>query len=193
MCLAVLLLAACSGEPERPDLIDARTTVADRTAKEDSADEETESSEYVEHTVEGVLLRKEEDMLNIEEARLQRTEQGDEREVIVRTTLKVPADYEDCFLMRESTWLDLEQSLEDDDVSDKQVFESPWGRRTLREEFYVDDEIVVIFSENPRPDPEATDVSEAPLYALCYTEVVSSSAGGRPTTWYDVSHVEETP
>lgn len=195
LCLAVLLLTACSAEPERPDRreSDARMTVADRTAKEGSATEETRSSRYVEYTVEGVLLRKEEGTLNIEEARLQRTEQGDAPEVIVRATVKAPADYEDCFLMRESTWLDLEQSLENDDVPGKQIFEHPWGRRTLREVFDVGDEVVVIFSESPSTDAEAEDVNGVTLYALCYTEVVSNSAGGQPTTYYDVSHVDETP
>lgn len=192
--LILLSLTACSTEPERPDRgeIDARTTLADSTAGDTRPGEDVDSM-HVEYTVDGVLLRTDEGVLNIEEATLRRTEQGDEPEVIVRTAIQAPADYENCLLMRESTWRDLQQSLEDDDVSGTQVFEHPWGRRTVREEFAVGNEIVVIFSQSFSPDAEMADVSSLTLYAFCYTEVVTSSAGARRTTWYDVSRVEGTP
>ena len=193
--LPLLSLTACSEEPERPDRgqIDARTAVAEGTAGREPAPGEDVDSVPVEYTVDGVLLRREEGVLNIEEATLRGTERGDEPEVIVRAALEVPADYEKCLLMRESTWRDLQQSLGDDDVPGTQVFEHPWGRRTVREEFRIGNEIVVIFSQSPNTDAEIADVRGLALYSFCYTKVVASSAGAQRTTWYDVSRVEETP
>jgi hypothetical protein len=195
LCLAVLLLTACSAESERQNRADsaAGQKGAGEIAPGGRHSSGAGSSDHVEYTVEGVLLRREEAVLNVEEARLQRTGRSGFLEVVVRTAVRAPANYENCLLMRESTWRGLERSFAEDDLPDKQVIEHPWGRRTVREEFAVGDEMVVVFSESQDQAAEATDAGEVPLYALCYTQVVASGVDGRRTTWFDVSRVGGTP
>lgn len=188
ICAAALLLSACSRETEAPDrgATDAGRGEGSGSVPARQASDAA-STGHAEYTVEDVLLRREAEALDIEEARLQRTQESGSREVVVRTAVRKPADYEKCLLMNEPTWRELERSFAEDDLPEKQVIAHPWGRRTLREEFVVGDRMVVVFSESAGAGGSEEVVE--PLYALCYSEV-TTGAGGRRTTYYDVSRVE---
>jgi hypothetical protein len=195
LCVAALLLTACSLETEGPDRAGTGTRANDAGGGASGSRRASGAGSpgYAEYTVEDVLLRREAAALDIEEARLQHAGASGSREVVVRTAVRAPADYENCLLMRGSTWRELERSFARDDLPDKQVIEHPWGRRTLREEFAVGDEMVVVFSESRDGDAGPTDAGDLPLYAMCYTEVTASGVDGRRTTWFDVSRVDGTP
>jgi hypothetical protein len=189
LCL-LLSLVACSEEPHEPERGETDDATQE-TAAEGFAPEETVASGYVERTVGGMVLREEESVLRIEEAELQRGERGDQ--IVVRAFGKGPADYRDCFLMEEETWLAVERAIESGDDSDvPRRLESYWVDGAATEEFSGDDTFVRIFREDPEPDGEAADPKETPFFALCFSDADPSIAG-RPPTRYDVAHVEGTP
>ncbi len=185
-----LLLVACSTEPDRPEKGETGDP-PQRTAPEGLRPEETVASGYVERTVGGMVLREEESVLRIEESELQRGEGGDQ--IVVRAFGKGPADYRDCFLMEEETWLAVERVIESGDYSQApQRLESNWADEAAIEEFSDGSTFVRIFREDPEPDGQAADPREIPFFALCYSGH-DPSVNGSPPMRYDVAHVEESP
>jgi hypothetical protein len=186
-----LLLVSCTSEPDRPERRETEDP-PQRTAPEGSSPEETVASGYVERTVGGMVLREEESVLRIEEAELQRGAGGDQ--IVVRAFGKGPADYRDCFLMEEETWLAVERVIESggDYSQAPERLESNWAVEAATEEFSHGDTFVRIFREDPDPDGETADPREIPFFALCYSGY-DPSINGNPPMRYDVAHVEETP
>lgn len=185
-----LLLVSCSSEPERPERRETGEP-PQRTAQESVGPEETVESGYVERTVGGMVIREEESVLRIEEAELQRGEGGDQ--IVVRAFGKGPADYRDCFLMEEETWLAVERVIEGGDYSEApERLESNWANEAATEEFSDGDTFVRVFREDPEPYGPAADPRETPFFALCYSGY-DPSVNGSPPMRYDVAHVEETP
>lgn len=186
-----LLLVSCTEEPDRPERREIEDPREETTAPEGFRPEETVASGYVERTVGGMVIREEESVLRIEEAELQRGEGGDQ--IVVRAFGRGPADYRDCFLMEEQTWLAVERAIEgEDDSQAPPRLQSNWADETATEEFSDGDTFVRVFEEDPEPDGEAADPREVPFFALCYSGY-DPSVNGSPPMRYDVAHVEETP
>jgi hypothetical protein len=197
LCLVFPLLDACEEEPKRPDSrkTDAAPpgTVAGSTASDKPSSEATAASGYVEHTVQGLVLREDEDVLRIEEAKLQRVGGGDEDEVYVEAVVKGPADDRDCFLMEGHDWFATKRVIETGDVShEPKRMESLWADELETEEFSSGDTYAEFFQEDEHPEEQAADPRKTPFFALCFKHVVPSGSE-RATTWYDVAHVEGTP
>ncbi len=191
-CLLVLL-AACSEQPDGPDRAQKRDTrerapltTAPRATPEASAG-------HVEHTVGGSVLHDDERVVSIEAAQLQRAEEG--AEIVVLATIRGSREYgRDCFLLEERAWLAMQRSLES----------GAWQRDALRNvEEWEDDAprspdvtsagsgYTKFFYEGS--DGEAPDPRKTPYFALCYKEDVAPDGGGGTMVWYDVAHVEGTP
>lgn len=185
-----LLLVSCTEEPDWPERRETEDP-PQRTAPEGFRPEETVDSGYVEHTVGGMVIREEESVLRIEEAELQRGVGADQ--IVVRAYGRGPADYRDCFLMEEQTWLAVERLIEGRDGSQAPPrLQSNWADETATEEFSDGDTFVRVFREDPEPDGHAADPREIPFFALCYSGY-DPSVDGSPPMRYDVAHVEETP
>jgi hypothetical protein len=185
-----LLLVSCSTEPDEPEKGETEDP-PQRTAPEGIRPEETVASGYVERTVGGMVIRQEESVLRIEDAELQRGGEGDQ--IVVRAFGRGPADYRDCFLMEEETWLAVERVIEGGDASQApERLESNWADETATEEFSDGATFVRVFREGPDPDGPAADPREVPFFALCYSGY-DPSINGSPPMRYDVAHVEETP
>lgn len=198
LCLVFPLLVACEEEPNRPDSrkTDAAspgTVAGDTTASAETSSEAAAASGYVEHTVQGLILRDDEDVLHIEEAKLQRVGGGDEDEVYVEAVIRGAAEDRDCFLMEGPDWFATKRVIETGDVSHEPGrMESLWADELSTEEFSSGTTYAEFFHEDEHPEGRAADPRETPFFALCFKHVVPSGAE-RATTWYDVAHVEGTP
>ena len=197
LCLVFPLLVACEEEPDRVDSrktdVAPPGTVAGDTTSAETLSEATGASGYVEHTVQGLILREDEDVLRIEEAKLQRVGGGDEDEVYVEAVVKGPAEDRDCFLMEGPDWFATKRVIETGDISHQpRRMESLWVEELATEEFSSGDTYAEFFQEDERPDGPAEDPRETPFFALCFKYGVPSGSD-RATTWYDVAHVEGTP
>jgi hypothetical protein len=197
LCLVFHLLVACEEEPDRPDSrkTDAAPTgtVTEGTASAETSSETTVASGYVEHTVQGLVLRDDEDVVRIEEARLQRVGGGDEDEVYVQAVVKGPAEDRDCFLMEAPAWFAMKRVIETGDVShEPRRMESLWADELSTEEFSSGDTYSKFFYEDEHPEGRVADPRETPYFALCMKYGVPSGAD-RARMWYDVAHVEGTP
>ena len=73
-------------------------------------------STAVERTVGGLILRRDEEVLRIDEAELLRAEGDDE--IFVRATVKGPALDRVCFLMKRAVWFDFRDAIESGNLSD---------------------------------------------------------------------------
>lgn len=197
LCLVFTLLVACEEKPDRPDSekIDAppRSYEAGGTAPAETSSEATAASGYVEHTVQGLILREDEDVLRIEEAKLQRVGGRDKDEVYVEAVIRGAAEARDCFLMEGPDWFATKRVIETGDVShEPSRMESFWADVLETEEFSSGDTYAEFFHEDEHPDGPAADPRETPFFALCFKHVVPNGAD-RATTWYDAAHVEGTP
>jgi hypothetical protein len=194
LCFAVLVLAACSEEPERPDQGET-DAVAHRTAPDRTAPQTTVASGgYVEHTVGSMTLREEEGVLTIEEAELYAGEKGRD-EIVVQATIRGQSVIRDCFLMEGPARFAMKRAIERGEGSDtprRTDFESSWADPLSSDEFFADDTYVKVFFEDTEPEGEVADPRQTPFFALCYKDG-DSGGTGRPTIWYDVAHVEGTP
>jgi hypothetical protein len=188
----VASLVACSEEP--PDrghsLPEPRTsptviTTPERSTKEASA---PAGGHVVENTVEGAVLRRDESVLRIGQAELLRAKEGDE--IFVRATVKGPAETQDCYLMKDSTWFALRDAIESQDLSDApDVLELPWADPTSITRFSGGDTLAISFRENTNRKVEGPDTEDTSFFVVCY-KVANLEDG---VTWYDVAHVEGTP
>ena len=190
----LLLLAACSEEPDGPNRAhreDSPEGQLPQTTAPRASPEET-SAGYVEHTVGDTVLSKDERVVSIEEAQLQRAEDGDE--IAVLATIRGGGEYgRDCFLLEERAWLAMQRSFEsgvwqEDALRNVEAWEdaprSPdvtSGGGTYAKFFYED------------PREETPDPRETPYFVLCYREDVEPDGGGGSMVWYDATHVEGTP
>lgn len=142
----------------------------------------------VENTVGGAVLRRDESELNIVQARLLRAEENDE--IFVKARVEGPAEARDCYLMKASTWFDLRDAIESENISDApDVLEVPWADPASTTTFSDGDTLAVSFPENPDRKAGGPDTEEESFFVVCYkTANLESNA-----TWYDVAHVEGTP
>ena len=186
LCFSSVVLVACSESPDRPDRGHndgaPRTTVAQSATSGGTAG-------YVERTVEGMVLRKDERVLAIEEAELQRGEEGRD-EIVVKAKIRGQReDNRDCFLMEERAWLAVRRSFETGDLPERRI-ESLWADPLSAHEFSAGETYVEVFQENP--NGEAPDPRRTPFFALCFKDA-DPDGNGTPPQWYDVAHVEGTP
>ena len=188
LCLVFPLFVACEEEPNR---LDSRKTNA---APPGTVAQSTATSGYIEHTVQGLILRKDEDVVHIEEAKLQRGAGGDVDLIFVEAVMRGATKDRDCFLMEGPDWFATERVIETGDVSHQpRRMESLWADEELStEEFFSGNKYTKIFQEDEHQEERAADPRETPFFALCFKDVLPSGTD-RSTTWYDVAHVEGTP
>ena len=195
--LLLLSLAACSGEsPDRPDrgqrLTETQESSASITTPEGDATQSSEPSgrTVLESTVGGAILRRDEGVLRVDRAELLRSRDGDE--ILVRATVRGPAQARDCYLMKESTWFALRDAIESEDVSDApQMPEATWADPAATTRFSGGDTLAVSFQEDTNRVVEGPDPRDTPFSAVCYK--FASIDGPEGATWYDVAHVEGSP
>jgi hypothetical protein len=152
-------------------------TVAGDTTSAETLSEATGASGYVEHTVQGLILREDEDVLHIEEAKLQRGAGGDVDLVFVEAVIRGAAEDRDCFLMEGPDWFATERMIETGDVSHQpRRMESFWVDELSTEEFFSGNKYTKVFQENEHPEGRAADPRETPFFALCFKYDVPSGA-----------------
>jgi hypothetical protein len=180
-CCVALVLVACSEEPDRGET-EPQRTLARSAASGNAAAEGAVASDYVED--EGVL--------SVEEARLQRGQEEEGDQIVVRAAVREGADDRGCFLMEGPDWLALRRIIDSGAAlpdTPRQV-ESLWAEQLPADEFSGADTYVAIFSgEEPDGGPSPR---ETPFFAFCYKDADPGGASG-PTARYDVAHVEGTP
>ena len=172
---------APSGAPESVASSGTNTPLA-------TAASEPAEHTVVENTVGGAVLRRDESVLNIVQARLLRAKENDE--IFVKARVEKPAQARDCYLMKASTWFDLRDAIESENISDApEVLEVPWADPTATTKFSGGDTLAVSFPENTDRKVEGPDTEEDSFFVVCYkiTNLESN------VTWYDVAHVEGTP
>ena len=187
--------AACSGEPPgRSDRgqsqPEPRRSSAPVTTPEGSAAQISPSAGRTvdESTVGGAILRRDEGVLRIERAELLRSREEDE--ILVRATVKGPAEARDCYLMKGSTWFALRDAIESENVSDvPQVLMATWADPASTTRFSGGDTLAVSFKDASRKD-DGPDPRDTPFFAICYKFATTRNGGA---TWYDVAHVEGSP
>ena len=191
VCL-LSLLVACSGEtPDRghglPEPRRAPTVIPtpERSTKEDS---EPAGGHVVENTVGGAVLRQDESVLRIGQAKLLGAKEGEE--IFVQATVRGPTKTQDCYLMKGSTWFALRNAIESEDLSGTpDVLEVPWADPTTTTKFSGGDTLAISFRENTSRKVKGPDTEDTPFFVVCY-KVANLEDG---VTWYDVAHVEGTP
>jgi len=191
VCL-LSLLVACSGEtPDRghglPEPRRAPTVIPtpERSTKEDS---EPAGGHVVENTVGGAVLRQDESVLRIGQAKLLGAKEGEE--IFVQATVRGPTKTQDCYLMKGSTWFALRNAIESEDLSGApDVLEVPWADPTTTTKFSGGDTLAISFRENTSRKVKGPDTEDTPFFVVCY-KVANLEDG---VTWYDVAHVEGTP
>ena len=191
VCLLSSLLA-CSGEtPDRghglPEPRRAPTVIPtpERSTKEDS---EPAGGHVVENTVGGAVLRQDESVLRIGQAKLLGAKEGEE--IFVQATVRGPTKTQDCYLMKGSTWFALRNAIESEDLSGApDVLEVPWADPTTTTKFSGGDTLAISFRENTSRKVKGPDTEDTPFFVVCY-KVANLEDG---VTWYDVAHVEGTP
>lgn len=193
----VASLSACSEDPpEQPDRgqgspVPARTTAS--TASPGATTSATATSMPAEHTVVentvgGGVLRRDEGVLRVVRAELLRAKEEDE--VFVKAMVKGPAETQDCYLMKASTWFDLRDAIESENISDApKMPEVPWADPASTTRFSGDDTLAISFQENTDRKIEGPDTEDTSFFVVCYkiTNLESN------VTWYDAAHVEGTP
>jgi hypothetical protein len=136
----------------------------------------------------GAILRRDEGVLRIERAELLRSREEDE--ILVRATVKGPAEARDCYLMKGSTWFALRDAIESENVSDvPQVLMATWADPASTTRFSGGDTLAVSFKDASRKD-DGPDPRDTPFFAICYKFATTGNGGA---TWYDVAHVEGSP
>lgn len=182
LCSVALVLVACSEEPDRVETDPSpQRTLARSAASDDATAEGTVASDYVED--EGVL--------SVEEAKLQRGQEEEGDQIVVRAAVRGSADDRGCFLMEEPDWLALKRIIDSGAAlpdSPRQV-EGLWAKQVPADEFSGGNTYVAIFPGDPG---EEVSPREAPFFAFCYKDAEPGGASG-PTARYDVAHVEGTP
>jgi len=185
-------LVACSGEtPDRghglPEPRRAPTVIPtpERSTKEAS---EPAGGHVVENTVGGAVLRRDESVLRIGQAKLLGAKDGDE--IFVKATVRGPAETQDCYLMKDSTWFALRDAIESEDLSGApDLLEVPWADPTTTTKFSGGDTLAISFRENTGRKVKGPDTENTSFFVVCY-KVANLEDG---VTWYDVAHVEGTP
>jgi len=166
-------LVACSEE------------LPERSTKEASG---SAGAHVVENTVGGAVLRRDESVLRIGQAELLHAREGDE--IFVKATVKGPAETQDCYLMKDSTWFALRDAIESEDLSGAPtVLEVPWADPTSITRFSGGDTLAISFRENTDRKVEEPDTEDTSFFVVCYKVANPEDA----VTWYDVAHVEGTP
>lgn len=193
LCLSSLV--ACSEDPpDEPDrgqsVLESQRSPAAITKPEENttaASEPAESS-VVESTVGGAVLRRDEGVLRIDQAELLRSREADE--IFVKATVRGPAETQDCYLMKDTTWFALRDAIEGEDLSGApNVLEVPWADPTATTKFSGGDTLAISFRENTDQKVEGPDTEHTSFFVVCY-KVAHLEDG---VTWYDVAHVEGTP
>jgi hypothetical protein len=142
----------------------------------------------VENTVGGAILRRDESVLNIVQARLLRAKENDE--IFVKARVEKPAEARDCYLMKASTWFDLRDAIESENISDApDLLETPWADPASTTRFSGGDTLAISFQENIDQKIKGPDTEDTSFFDECYKIVDLESN----VTWYDVAHVEGTP
>ena len=142
----------------------------------------------VESTVGGAVLRRDESGLNIVQARLLRAKENDE--IFVKARVERPAEARDCYLMEASTWFELRNALESENVSDvPDVLEVLWADPASTTRFSGGDTLAISFPENTDRKTAGPDTEHTSFFVVCYKTTNPESN----VTWYDVAHVEGTP
>ncbi len=182
LCAVALAFFACSEEPDRGEPDPApRRTLARSAASGSAAEEGTVAADYVED--EGVL--------SVEEAKLQRGQEAEGDQIVVRAAVRGGADDQGCFLMEGPDWFALRRIIDSGAAlpdSPRQV-ESLWAKQLPSDEFSGGNTYVAIFPGDPG---EEASPRETPFFAFCYKDADPGGASG-PTARYDVAHVEGTP
>jgi hypothetical protein len=191
LCLLASLVACSEETPDRGHALQERRssptiiTTPERNTKEDSG---SAGGHVVENTVGGAVLRRDESVLRIGQAELLREKEGDE--IFVKATVRGPAETQDCYLMKDSTWFALRDAIESEDLSDApEVLEVPWADPTSIMKFSGGDTLAISFRENTDRKVEGPDTEDTSFFVVCY-KVANLEDG---VTWYDVAHVEGTP
>jgi hypothetical protein len=136
----------------------------------------------------GAVLRRDESVLRIGQAKLLREKEGDE--IFVKATVKGPMEAQDCYLMKGSTWFVLRDAIEKENPSGTpDVLEAPWADPTRITRFSGDDTLAISFRENTDRKIGGPDTEDTSFFVVCYK--VANLEGS--VTWYDVAHVEGTP
>jgi len=165
-------------------------TVATSEANTPPATAASEPAEHtvVENTVGGAVLRRDESVLNIVQARLLRAKESDE--IFVKARVEKPAEARDCYLMKASTWFDLRDAIGSENISDApDVLEVPWADLASTTRFSGGDTLAISFPENTGRKAGGPDTEEDSFFVVCYKTANLESN----VTWYDVAHVEGTP
>jgi hypothetical protein len=194
-------LAACSEPPDQPDRGQLGphpgkhpTTVAapERTAPLEAGATGPAERTVVESTIGGLVVRLDEGVLRIDEARLLRSKEGDE--VFVRATIKGPAQTKNCRLLDAKGRSALREAIESEDPSDAAaVSVSQWADTHRTQKLSGGNTLAISFGEDPTRSAGAPDPRNTPFYAL-YFKYVNTGRDGRNTAmWYDVAHVEGSP
>ena len=182
LCCVAPALVACSEEPDRVETDPApQRTLARSAAPDKAAAEGVVTSDYVED--EGVL--------SVEEAKLQRGQEEEGDQIVVRAAVRGGANDRGCFLMEGPDWLTLKRIIDSGAAlpdSPRQV-EGLWAKQVPADEFSGGNTYVAIFSGDPG---EKISPRETPFFAFCYKDADPGGASG-PTARYDVAHVEGTP
>ncbi len=183
LCAVALAFVACSEEPDRGEKTDPapQRTLARSAAPGGAAEEGTIASDYVE----------DKGILSVEEARLQRGQNEEGDQIVVRAAIRGGADDRGCFLMEGPDWFALKRIIDSGAAlpdSPRQV-EGLWAKQVPADEFSGGNTYVAIFPGDPR---KKISPRETPLFAFCYKDADPGGASG-PTARYDVAHVEGTP
>jgi hypothetical protein len=193
-CVVASLLACSEESPDRldrgPGPPDPGTTPTVITTQEENTSGSSGSAEssVVENTVGGAVLRREESVLSIGQAELLRAKEGDE--IFVKATVRGPAETQDCYLMKDSTWFALRDAIEGEDLSGApNVLEVPWADSASTTRFSGGDTLAISFRENTDRNVEGPDTEDTSFFVVCYKVAHLED----DMTWYDVAHVEGTP
>jgi hypothetical protein len=191
LCLLSSLVACSEETPDRvhgppePRRSPTIITTLERSTTEASG---PAGNHVVENTVGDAVLRRDESILSIGQAELLRAKEGDE--IFVQATVKGPAETQDCYLMKDSTWFALHDAIESEDLSDApEVLEAPWADPASITKFSGGDTLAISFRENTDRKVEEPDTEDTSFFVVCY-KVANFEDG---VTWYDVAHVEGTP
>ena len=126
--------------------------------------------------------------LTIEEASLQRGENGDE--IVVRVRATGSANLPWCFLV-EGPAMEAMRRFEDGGELPQGRVDSLWPDGDLTESWQVGDTTVFVFHEDKDPPKDVADPRRTPFFALC--EAGTGPGGTGPGGRSDEAHVEGTP
>ncbi len=185
LCFVALVFAACSEEPNRGETDPApQRTLAQSTVSGNTVAQGTMASGYVE----------DEEVLTVEEAKLQRGQKEEEDQIVVRAAVRARANEQGCFLMEGPDWFALKRIINSGAAlpdSPRQA-ENLWAKQLPADEFSGGNTYVAIFHEEPKPDGKEANPRKTPFFAFCYKDADPGGTSG-PTARYDVAHVEGTP